>query len=56
MDDYQLSRFCERNPDCGCRCMSCPAFAQNQRDELGYEDDDYDWDDDWDDDGYGTQW
>lgn len=53
MDDFALERFCENNPDCGCRCMSCPAFAQNRREELGYEDDD---DDDDYDDGYGTHW
>ena len=31
MTDEQLERFCERNPDCGCNCMKCPAFAANYR-------------------------
>ena len=54
MDDFALERFCEKNPDCGCRCMSCPAFASNYRTNNGLDDDDDD--DENDDDGYGTHW
>lgn len=54
MDDLALERFCERNPDCGCNCMSCPAFAHNYRHNNGLDEEDED-DDDWED-GYGTQW
>lgn len=38
MDDFALERFCERNPDCGCNCMKCPAFAANYRYNNGLED------------------
>ena len=41
MDEYQLDLFCLRNPDCGCNCMKCPAFAAYMRHELGYDEDDY---------------
>ncbi len=41
MNDYELEKFCERNPDCGCDCMNCPAFASNQREELGLNEEDY---------------
>ena len=37
MSDYELEKFCESNPDCGCKCMKCPAFAANQRYNNGYE-------------------
>lgn len=37
MTDYELEKFCERNPDCGCDCMRCPAFAAHQREELGLD-------------------
>lgn len=40
--EYELDRFCERNPNCGCNCMQCPAMAQFQRHELGYDE----WDED----------
>ena len=40
MDDFQLERFCERNKQCGCRCMSCPAFQANIRYHDGYTDED----------------
>ena len=46
MDDFELERFCERNPHCGCKCYKCPAFAQNYRYNNGYDDDD-DSDEDW---------
>lgn len=46
MDDLQLERFCEMNPDCGCDCLHCPAFAVNYRYNNGYDDDDYDDEDD----------
>lgn len=36
MSDYELEKFCESNPDCGCKCMKCPAFAANQRYNNGY--------------------
>lgn len=42
MSDYELERFCERNPDCGCNCMKCPAFIANMRYAEGYFDDDDD--------------
>ena len=38
MDDYQLDKFCERNPDCGCNCMKCPAFIANYRYNNGLDD------------------
>lgn len=41
-DEFQLERFCEHNPDCGCNCMRCPAFAKHYRDENGFDDDDDD--------------
>ena len=31
MSDYELEKFCESQPDCGCNCMKCPAFAAHQR-------------------------
>ena len=31
MDDLELEQFCENNPQCGCDCMRCPAFAANMR-------------------------
>ncbi len=31
MSDYELERFCNNNPHCGCDCMNCPAFAANYR-------------------------
>ena len=46
MDDLQLERFCEMNPDCGCDCLHCPAFTANYRYNNGYDDDDYDDEDD----------
>ena len=46
MDDLQLERFCEMNPDCGCDCLHCPAFAANYRYNNGYDGDDYDDEDD----------
>ena len=39
MTDYQLEKFCERNPDCGCNCMKCPAFISNMRYEMGWDED-----------------
>ena len=36
MTDAELERFCEANPDCGCNCMKCPAFAANYRCNNGY--------------------
>lgn len=42
MNERQLERFCERNPDCGCRCMACPAFAQHYREENGLDEEDDD--------------
>lgn len=55
LDDFQLAKICERSGDfCGCQCISCEAFAANQR----YHNGDYDTDDDEDvdDDGYGKHW
>lgn len=46
MTDYELSQFCARNPDCGCNCMKCPAFAANINKELGLND--YDNEEDFD--------
>ena len=40
MDDFELERFCEHNPHCGCMCYKCPAFAANYRHNNGYDDDD----------------
>lgn len=37
MDEFELERFCERNPQCDCRCMRCAAFALYQRHELGLD-------------------
>ena len=36
MSDYELEKFCESQPDCGCNCMKCPAFAAHQRYINGY--------------------
>ena len=36
MTDAELEKFCESQPDCGCDCMKCPAFAANQRYNNGY--------------------
>ena len=41
MDDFELEKFCERNPDCGCQCMKCPAFAANYRFNNGLNDEEY---------------
>lgn len=38
MNDYELQQFCETNDFCDYNCMQCPAFAQNVRDELGFND------------------
>lgn len=46
MTEYELERFCERNPDCGCRCLKCPAMAEYQRSQLGLDEDDEN-DEDW---------
>ena len=37
LDDFQLERMCNNNPDCGCKCMGCPFFAMNRRwhEEIG---------------------
>ena len=40
MTDFELERFCERNPHCGCNCYKCPAFAANWRYNNGYDDED----------------
>lgn len=32
MTEYELEKFCERNPDCGCNCIKRPAFAQMYND------------------------
>lgn len=40
MNEYELDRFCERNPHCDCNCIKCQAFAMYQRHELGYDDED----------------
>lgn len=47
MTDYELEQFCIRNTDCGCDCMACPAFAANQREELGLDEHDASEDDDY---------
>lgn len=39
MSDYELEQFCLRNPDCGCKCAKCPAFAANWRYNNGMDDD-----------------
>lgn len=31
LDDFQLERYCDNNPDCGCKCISCPFMAMNMR-------------------------
>ena len=36
MTDYELEQFCQRNPDCGCDCINCPAFAENYRTNNDY--------------------
>ena len=36
MSDYEREKFCESNPDYGCKCMKCPAFAAHQRYINGY--------------------
>lgn len=36
MTDAELEKFCEANPDCGCNCQKCPAFAANYRCNNGY--------------------
>ena len=41
MTEYELDKFCERNPHCGCNCIKCPAFTLYQRHELGYNEDEY---------------
>lgn len=38
MTEYELDQLCQRNPDCGCNCMSCQLFARYQRSELYGED------------------
>lgn len=40
MTDYELERFCESQPLCGCKCMKCPAFIANMRHNLGYDEHD----------------
>lgn len=45
MNDYELSRFYENYPDCDCNCMKCPAFACNMREELGYNENDEEYQD-----------
>lgn len=42
LDDFQLESICERSGDfCGCHCVTCEAFAANQRYHNGdYDDDD----------------
>lgn len=43
LTDEQLERICERSGDfCGCHCITCEAFAANQRYHNGYDDDDED--------------
>ncbi len=42
MTDYELEQFCRRNPDCGCDCYRCPAFAENHYHNLGYDEEDND--------------
>lgn len=37
MNDYELHKFCERNPNCGCNCFKCPAFNAYMRHELGLD-------------------
>lgn len=46
MTDYELERFCERNPMCDCYCLKCPAFISNQRNRLGLDENDECEDDD----------
>lgn len=41
MTEYELDQICQRTA-CDCKCMKCPYFAQNQREELGLDDDDDD--------------
>ena len=42
MTEYELDMICQRNPDCGGRCISCPVMTKYQRTQLGYDDDDDD--------------
>ena len=35
MSDYELEKFCESNPDCGCNGMRCRAFAAHERESNG---------------------
>ncbi len=35
MGDLELEAYCANNPDCGCDCMRCPAFAKNALYNLG---------------------
>lgn len=42
MTDEELERFCAANPDCGCNCMSCPAFGSNHYYNLYGEDEEDD--------------
>lgn len=34
MTEYDLDKFCQNNPDCGCNCMRCPAFVRFHNEEL----------------------
>lgn len=29
MNDYELDEYCKNNPECGCDCLHCQAFALN---------------------------
>lgn len=31
MEEYELDRYCEAHPNCGCNCMKCVAFGEYQK-------------------------
>jgi hypothetical protein len=33
MTEYEFDRICEKQKDCGCKCMQCELFAKYMRDK-----------------------
>lgn len=44
LTDAQLEQICENSPECGCKCLTCEAFAANyhyHHDDADDDDEDY---------------
>ena len=40
MTELELETFCDRHPNCDRNCIKCVGFAAYQREELGFNEND----------------